>query len=211
MLRGLAEQGDVEQVGLAGIGEGRLRGRDFGRNEVSLHRIGVNAVIQLGQRAIEVPGEGKAATFVVLEPLEFLDEVEFELHGHPRGKLKGDVLMGERATVTSSRGGDANGPGFFDPLPGGQDEAVESGPFFNPIEFDGIKIRVIELLPDAQKLDRVPIPHPVLNDVVSPFAVLVSGNIGQTDEIVLSLRQDGDGRASAIPDGRRWVGLFGVD
>ena len=30
----------------------------------------------------------------------------------------------------------------------------ESCLFSNPIEFDGIKIRVVELLPDAKELDR---------------------------------------------------------
>jgi hypothetical protein len=35
-------------------------------------------VVQLGEGAVEIPGEGEAAVFVVLEALELLDEVELE-------------------------------------------------------------------------------------------------------------------------------------
>ena len=78
LLGGLAEQGDVEQVGLVGVGDGGLRGRDLGRDEMGFHRVGVDAVIELGEGAVEIPREGEAAVFVVLEALEFLDEVELE-------------------------------------------------------------------------------------------------------------------------------------
>ena len=36
---------------------------------------------------------------------------------------------------------------------GRESKAVESGHFFNPIEFDGIKTGVVDLLPDAEDLD----------------------------------------------------------
>lgn len=192
---GLAEQGHIEQVGFVGVGDGGLRRRDLGRDEVGFHRVGMNAVIELGQGAVEVPGEGKAAVFVVLEPLEFLDQIELELNGDPRGEFKGDVFVGIGAAVTSSLGNQADGMGGVNPAAGGQDKTVESRLFSNPIEFDGIKTGVVQLFPNAKKFDGVPIPQPVLDDVVSPLAVLVSGNIGKADEIVLSLGQDGDGCA----------------
>jgi hypothetical protein len=45
------------------------------RMEIGPHRVGMNAVVELGQGAVEIPGKGQAAVFVVLEPLEFLDEI----------------------------------------------------------------------------------------------------------------------------------------
>jgi len=45
-----------------------------GGDEAGFHRVGVDAVIQLGQGAVEIPGEGEAAVLIVLEPLEFLDQ-----------------------------------------------------------------------------------------------------------------------------------------
>jgi hypothetical protein len=63
----------------------------------------------------------------------------------------------------------------------------------NPIEFDGIKIRVVELLPYAKAFDRVPTSHRILDDVVGSFAVFVPRNVGQTDEIGLLPRQNGYG------------------
>ena len=69
-----------------------MRRRHLGRDEVRLDGIGVNAVVELGKGAIEIPREGKSAVFVLLEPLEFLDQVEFEFDGDPRGEFKGDAL-----------------------------------------------------------------------------------------------------------------------
>ena len=66
---------------------------------MGLDGIGVDAVVELGEREIQVPCEGEAAVFVLLEALEFLDEVEFEIHRNLRGELEGDVFMGKHATV----------------------------------------------------------------------------------------------------------------
>ena len=43
--------------------------------------------------------------------------------------------------------------GLPDPLFRRENETVEPGLFSNPVELDGIKIRVVELLPDAEELD----------------------------------------------------------
>jgi hypothetical protein len=40
--------------------------------------IGVDAVVELGEGAVEVPGQREAAVLVLLEALEFLDEVELK-------------------------------------------------------------------------------------------------------------------------------------
>ena len=74
LLRGLAEEGDVEQVGFGGVGDGGLGGGDFGRDEVLFYRVGVDAVVELREGAVEVPREREAAAFVFFEALEFLDE-----------------------------------------------------------------------------------------------------------------------------------------
>jgi hypothetical protein len=52
--------------------------------------------------------------------------------------------VGVSAAVATGLGSDANGAGFFDPLFGREGEAVESGLPFNPVEFDGIKIGVVQ-------------------------------------------------------------------
>jgi len=74
----VAKERDIEQIRFRRVSNGRLGGRDCGRNQVRLHRVGVNAIIQLRQRAVEIPRERKSAIFILLEPLEFLDEVKFE-------------------------------------------------------------------------------------------------------------------------------------
>ena len=101
LFRGLAEEGDVEQVGFVGIDERGLGLGDGGRDECFFDGIGVDAVIDLGEGALEVPVKLEAVVFVVLEALEFLDEVELELNRDPRGELEGDVLVGKSAAVAA--------------------------------------------------------------------------------------------------------------
>ncbi len=63
--------------------------------------------------------------------------------------------MGVSAAVAASARREAHRSGFFDPLLGREDEAVQSRLHPNPVEFDGIKIRVIEPLPDSEELHRI--------------------------------------------------------
>ena len=91
----------VEQVGFGSVGNGGLRRRDLGRDEVGLDGIGVDAVVELGQSAVEIPGEGEATVLIVLEALEFLDEVEFELRRNPGSEFKGNIPVGVSAAITA--------------------------------------------------------------------------------------------------------------
>ena len=43
----LAEEGDIQQIGLAGIDDGRLCRRDGGGDEAGLDGVGVDAVVEL--------------------------------------------------------------------------------------------------------------------------------------------------------------------
>ena len=101
LFRCLAEKGDIEHIGFVGVGDRGLSGRDFRRNEVCLYGVGVNAVIELGEGAVEVPGKREAAVFVFFKALELLDEVELELDGYPGSELECDVLVGVSAAVAS--------------------------------------------------------------------------------------------------------------
>lgn len=40
-----------------------------------------------------------------------------------------------------------------------------------------IKSGVVELFPDAEKLDRVAVLHPILDDIIAPFFISVPGTI----------------------------------
>ena len=46
-------------------------------------------------------------------------------------------------------------------------------PLSKPVEFDGIKARIVQLLADTQKLDRIAIPDPASDNVATPGASLV--------------------------------------
>ena len=153
------------------MANGGLRRCDLWRNEMGFHRVGVDAVIELGQGAVEVPSEGKAAVFVVLEPLEFLDEIELELRAEPRTELEGDVRVGIRAAVPSGAGNQAFGAGPVNPGFGGQEKAVPSCLISNSLEFEGIKNRVVYLFPDAEEEDGVLVLEPLLNQGSRPIKI----------------------------------------
>ena len=49
------------------------------------------------------------------------------------------------------------------------------------IEFDGIKILIVETLPYPQEFYGIPVPQPVLNNIISPVRIFVPCNIGIAD------------------------------
>ena len=64
-----------------------------------------------------------------------------------------------------------DGSGFFDPLFRGESVAVQTGLAFNPVEFDGIKTRVVEAFPDAEEFHRVAVSQPVTDKVIRAVRV----------------------------------------
>ncbi len=142
LLRGLAEEGDVEQVGFVGIDERCLSLGDGRRDEGFFDGVGVDAVVDLGERALEVPPELETVALVVLETLKFLDEVEFELRAEPRSELESDVLVSVGAAVAPSARDQSFGPSQVDPLFGREEKTVPSCLISNSLEFDGIKTGV---------------------------------------------------------------------
>jgi hypothetical protein len=89
-----AEEGDIQEVCLTCVRDCSLGGGDFRRNEVLFDGIGVDAVVELREGAVKIPGQRETAAFVVFEALEFLDEVKLKLGAEPRTKLEGDVPVG---------------------------------------------------------------------------------------------------------------------
>ncbi len=110
----------------------------------------MNAVVDLGQGALEIPAEFELVVFFVLEALEFLDKVELELRAKPRTELEGNVLVGVgSSTITSSPRLKSNCTRGGDPLSGGQGKTVEASLFSKGLEFETFKIRVVDFLLSA--------------------------------------------------------------
>ena len=70
------------------------------------------------------------------------------------------------AAITPCFGNNPNSNGFLNPLLGGEGETIQSGLLFNPVEFDGIKVGVVELFPDAEKFQGIAITQPVSDEIV---------------------------------------------
>jgi glyceraldehyde-3-phosphate dehydrogenase/erythrose-4-phosphate dehydrogenase len=76
-----------------------------------------------------------------------------------------------------------------------EDKTVEGRLVSNLIEFDGIEIGVIQLLPDIEKFNGIAVAQPVLNDVVGSLVVFVARNIGYADVVIALLRHYRDSSA----------------
>lgn len=177
---GQAKERHIQQVGLGGIGHSRLRRSNFRRDEVCFDGIRVDAVVQLREGAVEVPSERETSVFVILEALEFLDEVYLELGTDPHAEFKRDVFMGIGASVAACGGLQADGSCLFDPIFDADLVAVEAGLAFNCGEFAIIKRGVVDRFPNSQKLDGISVPQPIGDEKV---AVLRSQHVGEGDEV----------------------------
>ena len=60
-----------------------------------------------------------------------------------------------------------------------------NNPNFKGIEFDAFKIWIVQLFPKPKKFNGIPIPHPVLDDVIHPLRVPIAGHVGQADVILI--------------------------
>jgi hypothetical protein len=89
----------------------------------------------------------------------------------------------------------------LDPLLRRERETVQPGLHFNPVEFDGIKRRVVEPLPDPEKLHGIPVSEPVADEVVRRVRVLVASDVGEADEVVLPLGNDAHSDALDLDGG----------
>jgi len=110
----------------------------------------VNTLIDLREIAPDVPAG--LFSFLILEALEFPDEIESEFHRDPGSEFKRDILVGIGTAIPSGFCLDTTSVCLPDPLSCCEDETVKPGLFSKPVEFDGIKNRVVELLPDAHIL-----------------------------------------------------------
>jgi hypothetical protein len=68
--RGLAKQGDVEKIGFAGVSTRGLRSANHSWDEIGPNRVGMDPIVEFGERAVEIPRNGKASILVFLTALE---------------------------------------------------------------------------------------------------------------------------------------------
>ena len=54
----------------------------------------------------------------------------------------------------------------LNPFRGRHGESIQASLTSNPVEFDGIKIGIVQALPQSQKLQSVAPAHPVFDDIV---------------------------------------------
>lgn len=57
--------------------------------------------------------------------------------------------------------------------------------FSKPVEFDGIKIGVVDVLPDAEEFNGVAVAQPAADQIVAGVRIPVTGDVRQADIVLL--------------------------
>lgn len=68
-----------------------------------------------------------------------------------------------RSAIPSSLGLNSYGTRALNPLLGRKRKTVEARLFSKPVEFDGIKGRVVDLFPNPKKLNGIAVSQPIAN------------------------------------------------
>ncbi len=85
--------------------------------------------------------------------------------------------MGICATISPGLRLDADGTRALDPLLWGTGKAVQTRLFSKPVEFNGIKIRIVDLLPNPKEFKGVAVAQPVADEIVASVLVFITGNV----------------------------------
>ena len=109
--------------------------------------------------AFDVPSEKLLLLF--LETFELFDQINLEFRADPHTEFKGDVFVCVGTAISPSTRHESNRVCLFNPFLHAELIAVQTGLTSNYGEFAIIKIQIVDLLPNAKELDRVPIAQPV--------------------------------------------------
>ncbi len=154
----------------------------------------MDAVVCPSQNSLDIPFQSKLVTLAFFKPLIILDDVQLKLRGNPRGKLKGNILVGiSTATIPPSLRDQTDGTGGFDPLLRRQDKSIGTGCISKLVEFDPVKIGVIQLFPKTQILYRAAVAKPVFYNIGRKLRITVAGNIGQRNIVILTANRGNNG------------------
>ena len=102
--------------------------------------------------------------------------------------------MRKGAAITARFRRDPNRLGALDPALRRKDKVVAASLIFKPLEFERFKTRVAQFLPKSEKLDGAAAAHPIVDDRKRLLRVSIPGDVRQRDEVLVVLRDDGDGR-----------------
>ena len=104
--------------------------------------------------------------------MELSYQIDLELRAYPHGELKGNVLVGVCAAITSSLRDDSYGIGFLRPFFCTETETVQPCLRFNYVEFGAIKIRIHLPLPYSKELYGIAVAQPVREEKLTKFLIV---------------------------------------
>ena len=92
--------------------------------------------------------------------------------------------MGVGSTIASGFGNNANSTSRIHPLLRRHHKTVQTSLTSKRIEFDTVKIRIVERFPHTEKLNCIPVAKPVLDDVSRIVTIFDLCNVCQAEKII---------------------------
>ncbi len=132
---------------------------------MALDGIRMNTVVNFGKFPFGSPPQ--LFLFFLFQPLELVNQVEFESHTNSCSKLKSNILESVCAAITTFLHNDANGICLLNPFTHAHDETWQTCLHSKVVKFDHFKIGIVYHLPSSQKLYSIASAYPVLDDVGS--------------------------------------------
>ncbi len=128
-----------------------------------LYSICLKHIIRLGKDSPHIPFFQALVCKKIVKVLVFLDEIQFESRINPRTEFKSYVFMCVCAAISASLSYKSDCISLFNPLLGRQSKSVKPGLIEYFIIGSGVKIRIIQCLPNPQKFNCILIPEPLLH------------------------------------------------
>ena len=115
----------------------------------------MNRIIRLCQDALNIPLLQQRIIHSRLQTLNLLDHKKIHLRAQPHAEIICNIFVSIRAAISSCLRNNTNGTRSGTPFFGRQNKAVRTSRSFNCLEFDAIKIRIAQLLPEPKEFDGV--------------------------------------------------------
>ena len=89
----------IQHIGFIGVDDACLCRCNLRGNKILLYGIGMYTVVDFRQLTFRRPTQ--QTLLLRLQPLKFLDDVDFELRANPHRKFKGYILVGVCTTIST--------------------------------------------------------------------------------------------------------------
>ena len=139
--------------------------------------IGMKRIVCFRKYSLDIPMFKQWIVFGLSQTLILTHHIQLERRTKPHSKVKRYILVSISSSITTRFGNYTYCVGFLYPLFWRECKRVQTCLNFKGIEFGAFKSGIVKLFPNTKILNCGTIANPILNDVIRPFRIFISGHI----------------------------------